>query len=218
MNNIAIIPARCGSKRLKNKNILEFNGIPLIAHSIMYAKKFAEISEVIVTKDNEIIKEISLNYGAKVVDRLIQLSGDFEPTVSSLKHVLESSSKQNDLVVILQPTNPLRLEQLLSDAIKIMQDNSYDSLLIVTKNKNKFGRVKNNYFVPYTYKFGQRSQDLEPLYFENGLLYISKSELILNDKIISDNNFAFEIDHPSVSVDIDTLNDLNYAEYILKNT
>jgi N-acylneuraminate cytidylyltransferase len=64
---------------------------------------------------------------------------------------------------------------------------------------------------------GQRSQDLEPLYFENGLIYIIKSSLIMEDKLLGDKNSAFIVDHPYAKIDIDTFEDLQYAEFILKN-
>jgi CMP-N-acetylneuraminic acid synthetase len=62
---------------------------------------------------------------------------------------------------------------------------------------------------------GQRSQDLEPLYYENGLLYITKASLILKDIVLGPNNLPYLVDHPYASVDIDTIDDLKYAEFIL---
>ncbi|HNP32717.1 MAG TPA: acylneuraminate cytidylyltransferase family protein, partial [Flavobacterium sp.] len=91
MKNIAIIPARGGSKRLPNKNVMLLNGIPLLAHSIRYALANSEIiDEVFVSSDDEKIKENALKFGAKVIDRPAALSGDLEPTVSALKHCLET--------------------------------------------------------------------------------------------------------------------------------
>jgi N-acylneuraminate cytidylyltransferase len=69
-------------------------------------------------------------------------------------------------------------------------------------------------FCPFNYAIGQRSQDLEPLYFENGLLYISKVSLILDNIIISENAFPLEVNHIFATVDIDTQDDLDYAEYL----
>ena len=92
MRTIAIIPARGGSKRLPNKNIKMLNGIPLIAHSINYARANSNIiDEVYVTTDNDAIKKVALNYGAKVIDRPKELSGDLEPTISVLDKIEESS-------------------------------------------------------------------------------------------------------------------------------
>ena len=120
MKNIAIIPARGGSKRLPNKNILLLDGIPLIAHSIMYAQKNINVIDAIfVSTDDERIKEIALKYGAQVIERPKELSGDLEPTVSALKHCLEViNDKEIENVILLQPTNPLRPENLFQHAFK----------------------------------------------------------------------------------------------------
>lgn len=219
MKNIAIIPARGGSNRLPNKNILLLDGIPLIAHSIMYAQKnSAIIDTVFVSTDDEKIKEIALKYGVKVIDRPKELSGDLEPTVSALKHCLESVNDTSiENVILLQPTNPLRPENLLREAYHVYNENCYNSLFTVTRNNQKFGKINNNKFVPFNYEIGQRSQDLEPIYFENGLLYISKVKTIFEDRIITKKAFPYEINHVFSNVDIDTQEDFDYAEYVLKN-
>lgn len=214
MKTIAIIPARGGSKRLPDKNILLLGDIPLIAHSILYAQSNAVIDEVYVSTDNQNIKEIALKFGAKVIDRPENISGDFEPTISALKHVLESIETDVENVILLQPTNPLRPENLLKDAFDLYQQGIYNSLFTVSRNYQKFGKIINNKFVPFNYEVGQRSQDLEPLFFENGLLYITKAKLILENIIISQDAFPLEIDHIFTNVDIDDQDDFNYAEYL----
>ncbi len=85
MKTIAIIPARGNSKRLPNKNIKLLGGIPLLVHSINYAKQHDFIDAIYVSTDDQDIKEIALQYGALVIDRPKELSGDLEPTVSALK-------------------------------------------------------------------------------------------------------------------------------------
>jgi len=216
MKNIAIIPARGGSKRLPNKNILPLGGIPLIAHSILYAQKnSAFIDEIYVSTDDEAIKKIALAYGVKVIDRPDTISGDLEPTISALKHVLESMEGAVDNVVLLQATNPLRPINLVSEAFEIFQKEYYDSLFTVSRNYQKLGKIVSNRFVPFNYELGQRSQDLEPLFFENGLLYITKASLILQDIIMSENAFPLEVNSIFANVDIDTQDDLEYAEYLL---
>jgi N-acylneuraminate cytidylyltransferase len=219
MKNIAIIPARGGSKRLPNKNSLLLDGIPLIAHSIIYAlNNKAIIDAVFVSTDDEKIKEIAFKYGAQVIERPTELSGDLEPTVSALKHCLESINDASiENIILLQPTNPLRPENLLREAYQVYNENCYDSLFTVTRNNQKFGKIKNNMFVPFNYEIGQRSQDLEPIYFENGLLYISKVKIIFQDRIITKNAFPYEMNHVFSNVDIDTQEDFDYAEYLLKS-
>lgn len=215
MRTIAIIPARGGSKRLPGKNIQLLGGIPLIAHSIRYAQQHPFIDAVYVSTDDAAIKAAAIAYGAKVVDRPENLSGDFEPTVSALKHVLENVEGVSD-VVLLQATNPLRPDTLLKEAFLKYKEGNYDSLFTVTRNHQKFGKIIADKFVPFNYEIGQRSQDLEALYFENGLLYITTAALILNDTILSENAYPMVVNHPYANVDIDTEEDFNYAEYCLK--
>lgn len=215
MKTIAIIPARGGSKRLPNKNTLLLGEIPLIAHSILYAQKNNTIiDEIYVSTDDETIKEIALQYGAKVIDRPYSLSGDLEPTASAIRHVLEALDFEVDNVVLLQTTNPLREEKLLEKAFEIYRNGIYDSLFTVSRNQHKLGKIESDKFTPFNYDIGQRSQDLEPLYFENGLLYISKAKLILEGKIISESAFPYEVNSIFATVDIDTQEDLDYADYL----
>ncbi len=224
MKNIAIIPARGGSKRLPNKNILSLGGIPLIAHSILYAQKNGDlIGDIYVSTDDDKIKEIALQYGVEVIDRPENLSGDLEPSVSALRHVLESIEGDVENVILLQATNPLRPQNLLSEAFEVYQKGNYDSLFTVSRNHQKLGKIEDNKFCPFNYAIGQRSQDLEPLFFENGLLYISKASLILpldcardDGKIISENAYPFEVNSIFANVDIDTQEDLDYAEYLIE--
>tara|TARA_R110000772_G_scaffold190730_1_gene301536 strand:+ start:48 stop:725 length:678 start_codon:yes stop_codon:yes gene_type:complete len=214
--SIAIIPARGNSKRFPNKNLANFDGQPLIVRSIEYAKANSEVIDAIyVSTDVETIKNISLQYGAKVIDRPEHLSGDNEPTVTALKHVLQSLSHKVENVILLQPTNPLRPKRLLKDCFQAFENGNYNSAMTVTRNHQKFGKIVDGRFVPYNYKLGQRSQDLEPLYFENGLLYITKASLILEEKIMGDNNLPFLVDHPFAHIDIDTEEDLVKAEFYL---
>ena len=218
MKNIAIIPARGGSKRIPEKNIKLFAGLPLLAHSILYAQHNETlIDEIYVSTDIIEIKKIAIQYGAKVIDRPEHLSGDLEPTITALKHVLESIDCSDvESVVLLQPTNPLRPQDLLKQAFEIYNNSNCDSLFTVSRNYQKFGKITANKYHPFNYTIGQRSQDLEPLFFENGLLYITKADLILNGIIISENAFPFEVDHIFAKVDIDTLEDLDYANFINK--
>lgn len=211
---IAIIPARGNSKRLPGKNIKLLGGIPMLVHSIKYAQNFSFIDAIYVTTDDAAIKKVALQYGAKVIDRPAEISGDFEPTVSALKHVLESLTEEIENVILLQPTNPLRPENLLEEAFQIYLNSNSDSLFTVSRNHHKLGKIVNHKFEPFNYTIGQRSQDLAPLFFENGLLYISKAHLIKKDIIISENALPLEVNHIFANVDIDTQEDFDYAEYL----
>lgn len=217
MRTIAIIPARGGSKRLPNKNIKMLNGIPLIAHSINYAKVNSNvIDDVYVTTDNDAIKRVALDYGAKVIDRPKELSGDLEPTVTAIQHAL-TILKDVKTVILLQPTNPLRPISLLKDAYESYCNNDSDSLFTVSRDHKKLGKINNNIYTPFNYKIGQRSQDLEPLFFENGLLYITNTLLINKDLIFNESSIPFVINHKFAGVDIDTQDDFDFATFVLKN-
>jgi len=214
MKTIAIIPARGGSKRLPNKNTMFLGGIPLLAHSINFAKE-NHIDKIVVSTDDALIKEIALQYGAEVLDRPLVLATDTSPTIDTLKQVMENMEGHYDYVVVLQPTNPLRPINLLQEALKRIKEGNFDSLMTVSRNEQKFGKITNDKFVPYNYAIGQRSQDLEPLYYENGLLYLAKTKLILEGKLLGENHLPFIVNHPYAKVDIDIQEDFDYAEYLL---
>ena len=215
MKNIVVIPARGGSKRIPEKNIQLFGGLPLLAHSIQYAiANSALVDAIYVSTDDPSIKATALAYGAKVIDRPEHLSGDFEPTITAVQHVLENIGFEVENVILLQPTNPLRPPNLLKDCFEEFQNKKVDSLFTVTRNHQKFGKITSGTFVPFNYEIGQRSQDLEPLYFENGLLYITKAKSILENKIITENAFPYLVNHIFAHVDIDTIEEVEYAEYL----
>lgn len=216
MKTIAIIPARGGSKRLKDKNIKVLNGLPLLVHSIRYAQQFPDLIDGIYVSTNDVfIKAVALTYGAQVIDRPEALSGDHATTISALQHVLDNVSDTVQHVVLLQPTNPLRPDDLLPEALKRYLEGKYESLFTVSRNHQKLGKIIENQFVPFNYELGQRSQDLEPLYFENGLLYVLQSDLIRQGKIMGAHSLPFIVDNPFSEVDIDTQADFDYAAYLM---
>lgn len=219
MKNIAIIPARGGSKRLPNKNIHDLGGLPLLVHSIKYAQvNNAIIDAVYVSTNDEKIKEIALQYGAQVIDRPDTISGDLEPTITSIQHALGILGSAIENVILLQPTNPLRPENLLKECFEKFENTNCDSLFTVSSNHHKLGKIVEEKFIPFNYEIGQRSQDLDPLYFENGLLYITKASCILNGNIISKNALPYLVDHVFSKVDIDTQEDFDYAEFLIRNS
>lgn len=219
MKYITIIPARGGSKRFPGKNIHDFMGKPLIAHSVDCSKECTMVSQTYVSTDDEQIKQVSLQYGAEVIDRPVELGSDFATSADVMKNAVEqliSRGVDFDYVLLLQATNPLRPQKLLDDAIKVIEETKSDSLMTVNRCELKLGKIVNNHFQPWNYHYGQRSQDLDPLYYENGLLYISSRELLLKGKITSENMFPMVVEHIFGEVDIDTREDMEYAEFIAK--
>ena len=215
---ITIIPARGGSRRFPGKNIHSLNGIPLICHSIEYSFKNASILGTYVSTDSDEIKRVSMKAGAEVIDRPAEFAGDFATTASAMKHAVQyliDKGVEFDYAVLLQATNPLRPIDLLDDAIGIIEKGENDSLFTVNRSEKKLGKIIDGKFVPWNYKFGQRSQDLDPLYYENGLLYITKKELLLQEIIEGPTAYPLVVDHPFGEVDIDTVEDFYYADYML---
>ena len=212
---LIVIPARAGSKRIKGKNTKSFNGFPLIEHSIRYAQNYID-GDIIISNDDKQIRSIAERYNVTIVWRDESLAQDQTPTTDVVKDVIERVEKSYDFVVLLQPTNPLRPKKLFEESIKLLKEKKSDSLITVSLSEHKLGKIKQSVFKPYSYEFGQRSQDLEPLYYENGLLYLCSYELAKNGKLISENPTAMIIEHPFASVDIDTELDWKWAELISK--
>jgi CMP-N-acetylneuraminic acid synthetase len=214
-----VIPARGGSKRLANKNILMLGSMPLICHSITYAKN-SGFKTVWVNTENSQIAAVAANSGAKITIRPVELAGDLIPTAEVIKFQIEEWNKINlkvDVVILLQATNPFRPQNLIINAIRLFKKSGRNSLACFSTMKKKFGYIEKNYFHPENYKPGDRFQDLKPKYFENGLLYITKVESIMRGEIITDDCYPMIIDSIHGSVDIDDNNDLLFAKYLIEN-
>ena len=102
---------------------------------------------------------------------------------------------------------------MMEEALRHIESGQYDSLFTVSPLVRKLGRLVNGKFVPWNFVFGQRSQDMETLYFENGLLYISHRDLILNGRIRGDSLYSQVVDHPFGYLDIDTKENFEEVEY-----
>lgn len=219
LNLKVIIPARKGSKRFPGKNKVLLNGKPLFQHSIDYAISEGILPENIwINSDDEEILELGSHFGIRAYSRNSRLADDFTPTVNVLEDQLNYFQEHRincDAVVLLQVTNPLRPEGLVRKALQVFEQSSTSSLCTFSPLNKKFGTIKDSHFEPKNYSPGQRMQDIEPLYYENGLLYISSSKLILKEKkIIGDDVYPFVVDHVFANVDIDEPNDLLLAEFL----
>lgn len=105
---IGIVPARGGSKGIKKKNIIDLHGIPLIAHTLLAAKD-SNLTEFYVTTDDSEISSTVSRYGVQVIDRPAELAKDDTTTVDTIRHAVENLSlDEDDYIVLLQPTSPLR--------------------------------------------------------------------------------------------------------------
>lgn len=215
---IAIIPARGQSKRIPNKNLVNLCGKPLIQHSIEFAKQNELIKEVYVTSDSPEILELSVQLGAQAILRPGQISGDFEPTITAVEHAMAEINKNTstELFCLLQPTNPFRPSDIILKALKVMQDAPTQACFTVSTLLKKLGKIEQNRFRPFNYNIGQRSQDLEPLYFENGLLYLFTEVQVKSGKLFDEYSYPLIENHPFATIDIDEPEDLKYAEFIFQ--
>ena len=226
---LAIIPARGGSKGIPKKNIVEISGKPLISYSIEVAKKSKLIDKVVVSTDNDEIAEISKKYGAEVpFKRPSKLAKDNVPTYPVIRHTLkwlkENEKYEPDLVVLLEPTFPLRTSEEVDEAIKTIQkDDKADSLRGVIEpfqNPYRMWTVKGKYLQPLiptdTQSFEQPRQSLEKVYWQNGYIYISKYKTIMEKgNIHGEKILPFILDEGKF-IDVDTEEDLKLLKKVLE--
>lgn len=213
---LVVIPARAGSKRIKNKNRILFNNKPLIAQSIEYAKENIG-ADIIINTNDKFISPIAEQYGVDIMWREEHLAQDQSTTLDVLKDVVERVSEKYKYIILLQPTNPLRPKNLFNDCLNLLSKKQDQSVITIGENKNKLGIINNGIYQPSSYSFGQRSQDLEPLFYENGLMYIIPFSTIKQGMLMSEEPSACVVKHPFSTVDIDHEIDLKWAEFISKN-
>ena len=222
---LAIIPARGGSKRLPNKNILPLCGLPLIAHSIA-AGRHPYIDRIVVSTDSQQIADIAAQYGCPVPFlRPAELSNDTASSVDVVLHVLDELQAQGeeyDAVVLLQPTSPLRTADMVGEAIAYYHDTQAQSVVSVCavdhppqwSNTLPDDQAMDGFIRPEVQ--GLRSQDMQQQYRLNGALYISDVKALRATKsfINEQGTRAFLMDR-NVSVDIDEKTDFHIAEALM---
>ena len=218
---LAIIPARSGSKRLPNKNILPLNGKPLIEYTINAAKKSRYIDEIVVNSDSDRILEIAKRNNVKTLKRPKDLAKDTSPTINTIIYTLKFY-KGFDFVVLLQPTSPLREYRHIDEAIEFLLNKNADAVISVCEmehpplwsNTLPADLSMKNFLKKEV--INKRSQDLPTYYRLNGAIYICRSEKLLREQtfFIEDKIFAYIMDKES-SVDIDDEFDFKFAEFLL---
>lgn len=221
---LAIIPARSGSKGIKDKNIRIINGKPLIAYTIEAAVKSGAFEDVVVSTDSERYKEISEECGAWVPFlRSKELAQDVSSTNDVIEDVLlklRTIGKEYDSLMILQPTSPLRNDKDIIDSIKLFYEKKANSVIsmcecdhspILMKALDQENRLDG--FLSNLNKV--RRQDLKKFYRLNGAIYLSKVDYFLKYKdFYKENSYAFIMDKIK-SVDIDDMYDFQYAEFLM---
>lgn len=224
MGNIAIIPARSGSKGLKNKNILDLNGKPLIAYTIEAAIKSECFDEIMVSTDSEEYAEIAKKWGAKVP--FLRSSENASDTASSWDMVQEVLNKYRDKNIefdsfcLLQPTSPLRTFEDIKNAYCIYEKKASFAVVSVCEMEHSplwCGQLPtNNEFVDFIPKSAMiRRQETGIFYRINGAIYIVNTERFLMDRYLYQaGSFAYIMEQEK-SIDIDTALDLKLASVLL---
>jgi len=220
---LAIIPARIGSKRLPNKNILDLAGKPLIAWSIEAGLKSKYIDKVVVSSDSDDILDISKNYGTDIIKRPDELASDTATSFNAIKHAIKNTIETFDYVILLQPTSPLRNNCHIDEAFELLIRTNADAIISVTETDHsplwsntlpKDGSMAR--FLDEKNK-NLRSQDFPTYYRLNGAIYICRADKLLEEKtfFIKDNIYAFKMDRES-SIDIDEKFDFEIAGLIIE--
>ena len=209
---LVIIPARGGSKRLKNKNTQLFCGKPLISWTINLALKIPNVHDVIVSTDNANIKNISIDYGASVpFNRPKHLANDIISAVDVAKHAV-NKLKFNGNILLLQPTSPLRnMDDIKKGLILIKKNNAVISVYKHPHKSNLLTYSKpGERFVPIN-----KNKDI---YIPNGAIFLADSNWLMNKKnFYNDEVVIYEMPFER-SIDIDYYHQFLTAENIFKET
>lgn len=192
---LAIIPARSGSKGLKNKNVKLLNGKPLVSWPIMAAQKSKYIDKIVVSTNSSNIAKISLKYGANIPFlRPKHLSTDKAKSFDVIKNMLNFFQKKNELydyIILLEPTSPLTTSDDIDKALRLLIQNSVkaDSIVgigqVASSHPNFCVFLNSKNFInPMQDKkyLIKRRQDISKLYFYDGSLYASSTEILLKEK------------------------------------
>tara|TARA_B100001996_G_C18601597_1_gene570055 strand:+ start:324 stop:1001 length:678 start_codon:yes stop_codon:yes gene_type:complete len=221
MKTIAIIPARGKSKGIKNKNLVNFCGKPLIYWTIKQALSSKLVDEVIVSSDSNEIINISKKNGAQVIRRPKSLSGDKASSESALIHVIKKLSYNVDLVVFLQVTSPLRKAKDIDNAIKKFIKGNGDSLFSASSMEDFNIWIKNNHHhlksINYNWKKRERRQEKKnSILCENGSIYITKRKLLEKRKNRLGGNILYYKMENWQAFEIDEKKDIKFVELLFK--
>tara|TARA_B110000003_G_C16495493_1_gene475238 strand:+ start:125 stop:802 length:678 start_codon:yes stop_codon:yes gene_type:complete len=225
MNIVAIIPARSGSKSIKDKNIISYKNKPLIYHSIQIALKSKLVNRVIVSTDSIKYAELSRKFGAEVPflrPKIISKdnSNDSGWIFHSIDYLIDKEKYYPDLIIHLRPTSPNREIKTFEKGIKWFLKNknsstSMRSVSIFSQPPQKLFQIKKKFLTGFfnkKYKGEYHSrprQDYPKTYLPNGYIDILKTSYILKSKKIYGNKILSYVTNPIL--DIDTKQDLKYG-------
>jgi pseudaminic acid cytidylyltransferase len=220
MNNLALIPARGGSKRIPKKNIKNFISKPVISFSIEAAVKSNLFNEVMVSTDDEEIAHIAASFGAKIpFFRSLENSNDYASTFDVVDEVISEYKKRDtqfDHICVIYPCAPFITEAILGMAYRRMMESNFDTVFpIINFNKpiQRALRIDNGLIRMVNPEFQNvRSQDLEPFYYDAGQFYWGRIERVLKNRSFYSENSGTIILNELNAHDIDTEEDWLIAE------
>ena len=204
-----LIPARGGSKRIPRKNLVDLNGKPLLYYNISQALNIT--NEVYVSTEDIEIQEFAESMGVNVIERPNRLAQDDSRSEDVVEHFLEEID--TDLFCLIQPTVPLLSSQYILEGMELIED--YDSVISVCEDINYYWNVHGE---PINFELGnrKRTQEHQTWYKENGAFYITRKDNFLKSNILQNGNVGFVVMKESESIDIDTYEDLDLINKIIK--
>ncbi len=224
MDYLALIPARGGSKSIPRKNLLSVAGKELIGWSIEHALASISVNRVVVTTDSAEIAGIARKHGAETPFlRPAEFADDKASTEDAMLHAVSWLAKNEgynpDAVVLLQPTSPIRHANRVDEAITQFESDAADSLVSVTEAHPFIWRISSEGAeASYDFTHRPRRQDFqasERTYRENGSIYITKTQVLLDQKCRLGGRISAFVMSDLESVDIDTPEHLRLSEIIL---
>ena len=223
---LCVVPARKNSKGLKNKNIQKINDKEIIYYPIKAGLKSRYIDEVIFSSDSKKYIKIAKKYGASIYfQRPKKISKDSSSSFQVINHAISFLKNKNlhfDIIVLLEPTSPLTNHKDIDQAIKMMVEKEYLSLVSVMDsskyNINFQFKELNNILKPFIKKgVSKRRQQIKKTYCLDGSLYISYiKEFLKNKNFISKKTMGYKIKPIWKNFEIDNKDDLNIIRLITR--
>ena len=220
--NVIVIPARSGSKRIKNKNIKKLNNKPLIRFLLDKFKEKKLKEKIFVSSDSNKIKNIVSNYkNINFVKRPKKLASDLSKIEEALIHVINKEKlKKNGWIITIQPNSPFINYETIKKIINLTKISKKNCIMTVSKNNSDFWyKDKNNKnLVKRLFpKAPRNTQKRQPLFEENSAIYATRiSYLLKTKKIFDQKNISYEISKIE-GLDINDRVDFLIAESIIKN-
>lgn len=181
-SNLAVIPARGGSKAIPDKNLRLLDGIPLVAHAIVAARQSRLVDRIVVSTDDERIAAVSRAYGAGVVWRPEFLSGDEAPSEAALLHALahleQAEGYRPALLTFLQCTSPLTRPEDIDGTVELLLRRGADCAFTATPFYGFVWEADSSGYMSgsnHTPRFRPRRQNRQPQYLETGAVYVMRA-------------------------------------------